>query len=65
MKASRIPVETIDAILAHLNPLARSGASDAAKHYMLSDFLMEGIVDHRVEALNKLAKIYNTISDPI
>ncbi|SHI33782.1 protein of unknown function [Ruegeria lacuscaerulensis ITI-1157] len=61
LKELRTPVETIDAILAHLDPLAKSGASGSAKHYLAATRILEGVEDPRAEALNKLARAYEVI----
>ncbi|SLN42369.1 integrase [Pseudoruegeria aquimaris] len=61
LKELRTPVETIDAILAHLDPLAKSGASGSAKHYLSVVRILEGVEDPRAEALNKLARAYEVI----
>lgn len=61
LKELRVPVETIDAILAHLNPLANSGASGSAKHYISAMRVIGGIEDPRSEALNKLSEAYEVI----
>ncbi|WP_170593070.1 tyrosine-type recombinase/integrase [Ruegeria arenilitoris] len=61
LKELRTPVETIDAILAHLDPLSKSGASGSAKHYLSVIRILEGIEDPRAEALNKLAQAYEVI----
>ncbi len=61
LKELRTPIETIDAILAHLDPLAKTGASGSAKHYLATTRILVGIEDARVEALNKLAEAYEVI----
>ncbi|WP_066702870.1 tyrosine-type recombinase/integrase [Celeribacter ethanolicus] len=55
------PIETIDAILAHSDPLAKTKASGSAKHYLSAVRVLKSSEDKRVVALTLLAEAYDYI----
>ncbi len=57
----RIPIETIDAILNHTNPLTNANVSGSAGHYLIATRILTEIEDPKAAALNKLADAYELI----
>jgi hypothetical protein len=61
LKELGVPVETIDAILNHTNPLANANVSGSAGHYLIATRILTEIEDPKAAALNKLAEAYTVI----
>ena len=56
------PVQTIDAILDHIDPLAKTGASRSAQNYVVvTKRLLRNRLDPRAVALDGLAEAYDFI----
>jgi integrase len=56
-----VPVETIDAILNHTNPLANANLSGSAGHYLIATRILTDVEDPKAAALHKLAAAYALI----
>jgi integrase len=61
LKELGVPIETIDAILNHTNPLANANVSGSAGHYLIATRILTEIEDPKAAALNKLAEAYTVI----
>lgn len=61
LKELGIPIETIDTILNHTNPLANANVSGSAGHYLIATRILTEIEDPKAAALNKLADAYELI----
>jgi integrase len=61
LKELGVPIETIDAILNHTNPLANANVSGSAGHYLIATRILTEVEDPKAAALNKLAEAYAVI----
>lgn len=56
-----VAVQTIDAILAHKNPLSKTGVSGSAGHYLVATRILNGTGDPKSVALDRLAEAYKLL----
>lgn len=61
LKELGVPIETIDAILNHTNPLANAHVSGSAGHYLVATRILTELEDPKAVALNKLSDAYVVI----